>query len=138
MALALVLLIGAALLIRTFTAIRHVNPGFDPHNVLTMEMSLNGARFEKAAGTAAVVRAAEQRFEGVPGVEAVSVSCSLPLESSIDLPFNIAGRTPPDGKYDGDEQWRDVSAGYFKVFRIPLLRGRLSALPTTPIRLTSW
>ncbi len=125
MALALVLLVGAALLIRTFTAIRSVNPGFDAHNVLTMEMSLNGARFEKTAGTAAVVRAAEQRFAGLPGVEAVSVSCTLPLESSLDLPINIAGRTPPDGKYDGDEQWRDVSPGYFSVFRISLLRGRL-------------
>src|SRR5277367_707270 len=125
MALALVLLVGAALLIRTFTAIRTVNPGFDAHNVLTMGMSLNGARFEKAAGTAAVVRAAEQRFAAVPGVEAVAVSCTLPLESSIDLPINIAGRTPPEGKYDGDEQWRDVSPGYFSVFRISLLRGRL-------------
>ncbi len=125
MALALVLLVGAALLIRTFTVMRSVNPGFDAHNVLTMEMSLNGARFEKTAGTAAVVRAAEQRFAGVPGVEAVGVSCTLPLESSIDLPINIAGRTPTDGKYDGDEQWRDVSPGYFDVFRISLLRGRL-------------
>ncbi len=125
MALALVLLVGAALLIRTFTVMRTVNPGFSPHNVLTMEMSLNGARFEKTAATAAVVRAAEQRFAGLPGVEAVTVSCTLPLEGTIDLPFNIAGRTPADGKYDGDEQWRDVSPGYFDVFRIPLLRGRL-------------
>ena len=125
MALALVLLVGAALLIRTFTVMRTVNPGFSPHNVLTMEMSLNGARFEKTAATAAVVRAAEQRFAGLPGVEAVTVSCTLPLEGTIDLPFNIAGRTPTDGKYDGDEQWRDVSPGYFDVFRIPLLRGRL-------------
>ncbi len=124
MALALVLLVGAALLIRTFTVMRTVNPGFSPHNVLTMEMSLNGARFEKTAGTAAVVRAAEQRFAGLPGVESVAVSCTLPLEGTIDLPFNIAGRTPSDGKYDGDEQWRDVSPGYFDVFRIPLLRGR--------------
>jgi len=120
-----VLLVGAALLIRTFTVMRTVNPGFSPHNVLTMEMSLNGARFEKTAATAAVVRAAEQRFAGLPGVEAVTVSCTLPLEGTIDLPFNIAGRTPTDGKYDGDEQWRDVSPGYFDVFRIPLLRGRL-------------
>jgi putative ABC transport system permease protein len=125
MALALVLLVGAALLIRTFTVMRTVNPGFNPHSVLTMEMSLNGARFEKTAGTAAVVRAAEQRFAGLPGVEAVTVSCTLPLEGTIDLPFNIAGRTPTDGKYDGDEQWRDVSPGYFDVFQIPLLRGRL-------------
>ena len=53
--LALVLLIGAALLIRTFIALRHVNPGFDPHNVLTMEMSLTGDRFQKTAAVAQLV-----------------------------------------------------------------------------------
>ncbi len=47
--LALVLLIGAALLIRTFLALHHVDPGFDPHNVLTMEMSLTGDRYKKTA-----------------------------------------------------------------------------------------
>src|SRR5271154_214538 len=56
MALALVLLVGATLLIRTFSSLRTVDPGFNTHNVLTMQMSLNGVRFEKSAGTDQVVR----------------------------------------------------------------------------------
>ncbi len=68
--LALVLLIGAALLIRTLIAIRHVNPGFDANNVLTMEMSLTGDRFQKTAGVAQLVRNGRERLNSIPGVEA--------------------------------------------------------------------
>jgi len=125
MALALVLVVGAALLIRTFTVMRTVDPGFDPHNILTMQMSLNGARFEKTVGVAAAVRDAERRFAVMPGVQAIAASCELPLEGNIDIPFSIAGRAPTNGPYNGDESWRDVSPEYFDVFRIPLLRGRL-------------
>ena len=125
MSLALVLVIGAALLIRTFTAMRTVDPGFNSHNILTLQMSLTGARFEKTAGMAQVVREAERRFAALPGVEAVAASCTLPLENNLDLPFNIVGQAPKDGQYTGDELWRDVSPGYFSVYRIPLLRGRM-------------
>jgi len=98
MALAVVLLSGAALLIRTFTALRTVNPGFDAHNVLTMQMSVGGPRFEKSAGTAQLVREAERRIGSLPGIEAVAATCSLPLEPSFDLPINMPGahqRTVP-------------------------------------------
>ena len=61
--LALVLLVGSALLIRTFVALRGVNPGFDAHNVLTMEMSLTGERFEKTAGVAQLSRDGRERLE---------------------------------------------------------------------------
>ena len=126
MALALVLLVGAALLIRTFTVMRSVNPGFDTHNVLTMEMSLNGARFEKTAGTAAVVRAAEQRFAGVPGVEAVSVSCTLPLEGSYRFAYSILlGARRRMASTMATSSGGMFRRGTFDVFRISLLRGRL-------------
>ena len=68
-AMALVLLIGAALLIRTFAALRAVQPGFDPHNVLTMEMSLTEDRFSKTAGVAQLSRDGRQRLNAIPGVE---------------------------------------------------------------------
>ena len=67
--LALVLLIGSALLIRTFVALHAVNPGFDSHNVVTMEMSLTGSRFEKTAGVAQLSRDGRQRLNAIPGVE---------------------------------------------------------------------
>jgi putative ABC transport system permease protein len=124
-ALALVLLAGAALLIRTLYAMRMVNPGFDPHNVLTMEMSLTGPRFEKTAGVAAVIRQAEQQVGSFPGVVAVSMSSSLPLAGQYGLPFNIVGR-PLTGKspFTGGAEWAPVSPEFFKVFRIPIRQGR--------------
>jgi putative ABC transport system permease protein len=124
-ALALVLLAGAALLIRTLFAMRMVDPGFDSHNVLTMEMSLTGPRFEKTAGVATIIRQAEQQVESIPGVAAVSMSASLPLGGQYGLPFNIVGR-PLTGKspFTGGSEWDPVSPEFFKVFRIPIIQGR--------------
>jgi putative ABC transport system permease protein len=124
MALALILLVGAALLIRTFAMLRTVKPGFDAHNVLTMEMSLSGTRFEKTAGVAQAVRDVEQRVGVLPGVDSVAMTCCLPLTGGVDLPFTIQGHPPTDGPYNGDVQWRNVSPQYFQVFQIPVLRGR--------------
>ncbi len=124
MALALILLVGAALLIRTFATLRSVKPGFDAHNVLTMEMSLSGTRFENTAGVAQAVREVERRVGALPGVDSIASTCCLPLTQGIDMPFTIEGQPPTDGPYNGDVQWRNVSSQYFQVFRIPLLRGR--------------
>jgi predicted permease len=71
-ALALVLLMGATLLIRTFIALRGVNPGFDTHNVLTIEMSLTGRRFETTAEVNQLVREAERRVTSIPGVSSLA------------------------------------------------------------------
>lgn len=97
MALALILLVGAALLIRTFAALRNVNPGFSTHSVLTMNMSITGPRFAKTAGVAQLVEEARQRVEVVPGVEAMATTCCLPLEGGLGLPSRSkAGHTPMD------------------------------------------
>jgi putative ABC transport system permease protein len=125
MALALVLLVGAALLLRTFMILRGVNPGFDAHNVLTMQMSLTGKRFETAAGVAELVREAERRVESLPGASSLASTCCLPLEGGFGLPFTIEGRPLTDGPYHGGGSWHTVSPRYFEVFRIPLLRGRM-------------
>ena len=125
MALALVLLAGAGLLIRTFMALRTLDPGFDAHNVLAMEMSLNETRFEKTAAIAELLRNAEQRVKSIPGVAALATTNTLPLEPWGFLPFTIEGRPMADGPYHGGANWRNVSPGYFQVFRIPLRRGRM-------------
>jgi predicted permease len=121
--LALILLIGAALLIRTFVALRHVNPGFDPRDVLTLEMSLTGDRFQKTAGVAQLSRDGRERLSTIPGVEVSASTCCLPLEGGFDLPFTIVGRPPGKNLWTGDEGWTNTSPGYFAVFHIPL-RGR--------------
>ncbi len=122
--LALVLLIGAALLIRTFLALRHVDPGFNPHNVLTMEMSLTGDRFQKTLGVAQLVQNGRERVKAIPGVEAVASTCCLPLEGGFGLPFNVVGRPLGKEPYTGGAGWMNTSPGYFDVFKIPILRGR--------------
>ena len=94
--LALVLLVGSALLIRTYMALRAVNPGFDAHQVLTMSMALTGDRFQKTAAVAQLVRDGRERLLAIPGVESAASACCLPLEGGFGLPFNIVGR--PTGK----------------------------------------
>jgi putative ABC transport system permease protein len=121
--LALVLLIGAALLIRTFLALRNVNPGFEAHNVLTLEMSLTGDRFQKTAGVAQLVRNGRERLNAIPGVEASASTCCLPLEGGFGLPFFVVGR-PADKQQQQGVGWMNTSPGYYEVFKIPVLRGR--------------
>ena len=120
--LALVLLVGASLLIRTFIALRAVDPGFNSHNVLTMEMALNGPRFEKTAGVAQVIRVGRERLNTLPGVVSASATNSMPLVGGFGLPFTIVGR-PNNGQPDG-AGWMAVSPGYYGAFKIPILRGR--------------
>ena len=123
--LAMILLVGAALMIRTFAGLRSVKPGFDPHNVITMSTSLLGGRYDSTALVENLVRQATQRIETLPGVDSATSAIMLPVEGGIDLPFVIPGQPPPKGNpFNGDEQWRAVSAHYFQVFRVPLLRGR--------------
>ena len=123
-ALALVLLVGAALLIRTFVALRLVNAGFDAHNVLTMEMSMNGDRFSKTAAIAQLSRDGRQRLDAIPGVESSAFTCCLPVEGQFGLPFAIAGRPVDPAKGQAGAGWMQASPDYYKVFRIPVLRGR--------------
>jgi putative ABC transport system permease protein len=122
-ALALVLLVGAALLIRTFFALRSVNPGFDAHNILTLRISLAGSRFVKTADVNQLVEDAIQRLEALPGVTEAGASYALPLEGGFGVPFNIVGRTPTNGRYDG-RGWVNVTPAYFEIFKIPVLSGR--------------
>jgi putative ABC transport system permease protein len=124
-ALALVLLIGAALLIRTFAALRAVNPGFSTDKILTMEMSLTGTRFDTSAAVDQLVRDSQRRVESLPGVVAFASTCCLPLEGGFGLPFIIEGRPLTDGPFHGGAGYRPLSPRYFDVFKIPLLRGRV-------------
>jgi len=122
--LAIVLLIGAALLIRTFIALRQVNTGFDPHNVLAMDMSLSGLKFVSTASVSRLVSNARHRLNAIPGVEASAMTSWLPFQSRMGLPFIVIGRPLGDGSSAGDGLWMDASPGYFEVLKIPILRGR--------------
>lgn len=124
MALALVLVIGAALLIRTFMNLQSVDPGFDTHNVLTMAMSISGDRFLKTSGVAQVIHDGTERINAVPGVTASAAACCLPLQGGFGLPFNIVGRANGNNPNTGGAGYFPVSWSYFDVFKVPLVRGR--------------
>jgi putative ABC transport system permease protein len=121
--LALLLLVGAGLLIRTFLALRNVNPGFHADHVLTLEMSLTGDRFQKTAGVAQLVRDGRERLNAIPGVETSASACCLPLEGGFGLPFLVVGR-PAGKEQQTGAGWMNASPGYFDAFKIPVLRGR--------------
>jgi putative ABC transport system permease protein len=119
-ALSLVLLVGATLLMRTFVNLRGVEPGFDPTNVLTFQVSPGGDRYDTAAKTAAFYRAAIERIRAVPGVESAAVTSTLPLVSQFNMPY--ATDLKPDAW--NSAQFRMITPDYFRVLKINLRQGR--------------
>lgn len=125
-AIALVLLVGAALLIRTFASLRDVNAGFNPNRVLSFETSLIGSKYATTAPVDLLTHDVVRRIESVPGVIAAANVPYLPLEGGFGLGFTIPGRPLPSGQQStGGAAWMYVSESYFKVLEIPLLRGRV-------------
>lgn len=124
MALALVLVVGAALLIRTFMKLQAVDPGFDTHNVLTMTMSIGGERFQKTAGVAQIIRDGTERLDAIPGVAMAAASCCLPMQGGFGLPFDVVGRPKGNDPSTGGGGYFPVSWSYFDAFKVPILRGR--------------
>jgi predicted permease len=127
-ALALVLLIGAGLMIRSFMSLQHVNPGFDAKQVVAMELvlpSVAPSNYTKPEQQAAFFHQALERTQTLPGVQAAAVVSSLPLSGAFEsTDIIIEGQpAPPDG--DGPSaNYTMVSADYFRVMGIPLMRGR--------------
>jgi putative ABC transport system permease protein len=121
--LAVVLLVGSLLLIRSFVALYGVDLGFNPNNVVTMNVLLAGPKYSKTAGVAEAVRSGLERLRALPGVTAAGATCCLPLaQGEYDMNFDIVGRSPfPSTEEVG---WSTASPGYFEVFKIPVKRGR--------------
>jgi putative ABC transport system permease protein len=123
-ALAVVLVIGAGLLIRTFLKLQDVNPGFTTRNVLSASMSLTGSRFQTTVPVAQIVRDGHERLAAVPGVLDVAASSCLPLQGCFGMGFDILGRPKSETPFTGMAGLFSVSWSYFSSFQIPLLRGR--------------
>lgn len=125
MPLALVLLVGSALFIRTSVKLNAVDPGFDPNNVLTMRTSLSGPRFTTAAGVEQTVRSVVDRLRSLPGVDVASATCCVPLQGGYGLPMRIVGRPLDKRPFHGGGSWISASPGYFEVFKVPVKSGRV-------------
>jgi putative ABC transport system permease protein len=124
-AAAVVLLIGAGLLLRSFARLQQVDPGFDAHGVLTMRIVLPHQQYDTPAKSAAFFARLESELAALPGVEAVGLVSELPLSGQRnDAPFSVVGRPPVREDQRLGADFRSVNQHYFAALRVPLLRGR--------------
>jgi putative ABC transport system permease protein len=124
MALTVVLVVGAALLVRTFMKLQAVDPGFTMHNVISMSMSVSGDRFQTTAPVAQVIQAGTDRLHAVPEVIDAGVSNCLPMAGGFGMSFDVVGRPKGGDTSSGGAGFCSISYGYFSTLEIPLLHGR--------------
>src|SRR6201997_4124608 len=123
--LALVLLSAAGLLIKSFARIQNVNPGFNPRNALTFEVSLPKIQYPDDSSIVRFNNEAQRRMAALPGVQAAGFSTILPLAgTNSDWSFAIESRPLNDNSPSPDEEKRQVSPDYFRVLETPLIKGR--------------
>ena len=122
MTLAFVLLIAAGLLLKSFVRLQNVDPGFNPHQVLTMDLWLPDTKYSRGKPVSNFLAEVQRRVAVLPGVQSAALADILPLSGSkSDSSFAIEGSV---SDVMPDEQIRTVSPDYFRVLQTPLLRGR--------------
>ncbi len=124
-ALALVLLIGAGLLINSFLRLMQVNRGFDPTNVLTVNINLPFSKYPEGMQQTAVLRQILERISATPGVRSAGLTSTLPFAGGPATDFEIVGRPPAESGQEPFADIRIVDAGYFRTLAIPLRAGRI-------------
>jgi putative ABC transport system permease protein len=131
--LALTLLIGAGLLIKSFVRLQSASPGFNPHNVLTAEISLPVEKYPRGQPVINFYAEAVRRIKNITGVQHVAFTVMLPLSgSNTDSSFIIEGQDPKATGAFPDEEIRDITPDYFRVLQTPLLKGRFFTEADTP------
>jgi hypothetical protein len=133
LALAVLLAVGAVLLVRSFIQVQQVPAGFDARQVLTFELAMTGPQYESGARAYEAYRQLWQRIDALPGVEASGAVSALPLSRMMAWgPITIEGRVPQPGEAFINVDQRVASGAYFAAMRIPLLEGRLFGDADTP------
>ena len=125
LALAMMLLAGAGLLIRSFTRLRNVDPGFQPESALTFRISLPETAYRDEPQRAAFFDELRTRLRALPGVRAVGAVTGLPLNGMrFSIAFEVKGRPPVPSAQQPSMEVRVATPDYFKAIGIPLVRGR--------------
>jgi putative ABC transport system permease protein len=123
-AIALVLLVGAGLMIKSFTQLQKVDPGFQPARILTADMSLPRAKYKEDAQVIGFYNQFMGRIGSQPRVESVAAVNTLPLSGGGDIAsFEVEGRPAPPPNQVVDAEYRVVTPAYFNTMGIPLIRG---------------
>jgi predicted permease len=124
-ALALILLVGAGLLARSFSALRSIDPGFDPHHVLSMVVSVKGSAESAAGPREAFYRGLLDRVRALPGVQSASAVNHLPIEGDAwGWGYRVADKPAPPPENAPSAIYRVAAADYFATMRIPIVMGR--------------
>jgi predicted permease len=133
LALCVMLLIGAGLLIRSFVYLENVSPGFNPNQLLTLELTMSGPKYDDPKAVGAAYRQLWSRLESLPGVTASGAVTSLPLSQMFAWgPITVEGRVPPPGENFINADQRVVGGHYFEAMEIPLRSGRFFNEHDTP------
>lgn len=123
--LAILLLCGTGLTLRSFVNLIRVNPGFQPEHLLSLKIALPGATYAKSEQTAAFLDQLLPRLEALPSVQSAAAATTLPMSGESDWgTFQIVNNATPDWSKALAADWRGVSSNYFQTLQIPLLRGR--------------
>jgi predicted permease len=125
-AMALMLLVGAGLLIKSFARLLVENPGFNTDNLLTMQLSLPGSKYNQGHQVRAFYQQAIEQVKAQPGVESAAAISNLPLSGSVSSGnFSIQGRPPlAPGELAPHSDRRTITLDYFQTMKIPLVTGR--------------
>ena len=124
-ALALVPLVGAGLMVKSFVRLQEVDPGFNPERVLAVEVYLPGTTYKEGQQATAFYQQLLTRVQNLPGVEAASAIDTLPLSGGGNvIAFYVEGHLPALTDKTPDAEYRIVTPEYFQTMGIPLLRGR--------------
>jgi len=123
-AIALALIIGAGLMVKSFRALMRVAPGFNPERVLTFELAPTVLKYDTKEKRAALYQAITERLRAIPGVESAGAISHLPIVhgSGSALPLKVEGRAGSDGAVIG--LYQIVTADYFRAMGVPLIAGR--------------
>jgi len=124
-AIAVVLLVGSGLLLRTIWQLRQINPGFDDRNALAVTLQLSEKKYADAARVASFSKQLEQQVVALPGVQATGVARILPIAHDLPAGFYVEGRPREPDNQLPQTNYSAVSGAYFGAMRIPLLAGRV-------------
>lgn len=125
-AVAMMLLVGAGLLLRSFMTLIHVETGFQPERVLTWKLELSDSRYPEKSDKQALYKRIEARLQALPGVQSIGATTSLPFGSKY---MNVGIQRPDSPKYDPKDylkaRYGSVTSDYFQTMGISVLRGRV-------------
>lgn len=120
-ALSLILLTGAGLLVKSFWRLQNVSAGFDPRNVLTMQVTLPKTQYPKTESQNAFVQRTLQGLETLPGVKAAAATINLPMAGTWGMGYGVLGRDNAPNQIADNAS---ITPGYFQTMGIPLVQGR--------------